>query len=43
MLHDGKDIPLAEHQREYWALCIYLTGLNICLDFVYCGIETEGN
>lgn len=26
----------------YWGLCIYLTGLNICPDNVYCDIQTEG-
>lgn len=41
-LHDSKDSPMAGHKKGYWGLCLYLTGLNICPDTVYCGIQTEG-
>lgn len=45
-LHDSKDSPMAGHKTgagaRYWGLCIYLTGLNICPDNVYCDIQTEG-
>lgn len=49
-LHDSKDSPMAGHKTGggwgggwcYWGLCIYLTGLNICPDNVYCDIQTEG-
>lgn len=41
-LHDSKDSPTAGHKRGYGGLCIYLIGLNICPDTVYCDTQTEG-
>lgn len=38
-LCNSKDRPMAGHKR---GLCIYLAGLNICPDTVYCGIQTAG-